>query len=246
MKDKIAVIDDDIDFLESFSAILELSGYTVEAFSDSKEFVKKLQNDSLFRNDIFLIILDNEMPFSGEETLNAIYQIKKEQQYYVILLSAINSLSQKIKFIKLEVDDYIDKTADPALTLAIIKKYHKKVQESVSGEQSNSEQNDTRVESDWQINKRLRKITINNTDLKLTNKEFLLLSHLIEHQNQFFTWNEIEENVFGNKYIQNSNNVRVLVYNIKKKISAVDKEYLNFILSRHLEGWSFFPPPSLS
>ena len=102
---KILLVDDDVSILQLLENALTMEGYTVYICDDS---ASALDIIAFARPDV--TILDIKMPgINGYELLK---EIKSKSEYcdmYVIFLSAINNIDDKIKGMKSGADDYITK-----------------------------------------------------------------------------------------------------------------------------------------
>lgn len=112
--DKILVMDDDKDFLDSTRVMLEDHGFEVAAVTRGKECLEKLES---FEPDI--LILDIMMPEkSGFEVCK---ELKSNVDYQGIPIIMLTALDEKLsetehslfEGLQLEAEDYITKPVDP-------------------------------------------------------------------------------------------------------------------------------------
>ena len=115
MAEKILIVDDDPDLVESVRIILESKGYEVEAAYDGVEGLEKVKE---FNPD--LIVLDVMMPRkNGYEVCRELKSDPKYSNIPILLLTAvvsqIPSSSQYTldQGMETEADDYVDKPVEP-------------------------------------------------------------------------------------------------------------------------------------
>ncbi|MFH0988627.1 MAG: response regulator transcription factor [bacterium] len=104
-KTKILVIDDDVDFLNPFVAILEKEGYNVQSTSNAilfEEIVSEYDPD--------LLIIDKQIPIrTGTDLSHWIKSTPEHKHRYIIMISGCDTTDDKIFGIDSGADDYIVK-----------------------------------------------------------------------------------------------------------------------------------------
>ncbi len=114
MKKKILVADDEPDILRTISIMLEGEGYDVITATNGEDAVHKARSDNPD-----LIILDIMMPqMDGLEAQGRLKNDASTSNIPVIFLTAKSSMPDKIKGLRLGVDDYITKPFDSDELLA--------------------------------------------------------------------------------------------------------------------------------
>lgn len=104
-KIKILVIDDDIDFLKPFVAILEKEGYSVQSMSSAILFEKIV---TTFDPD--LLIIDKQIPVrTGDDLSHWIKSSPDHKHRYIIMISGCDTTDEKVFGIDSGADDYIVK-----------------------------------------------------------------------------------------------------------------------------------------
>lgn len=115
---KILLIDDDLDILESLKMLLEIEGYEVNACNNSKIF-KDIFQKKYIPNLILLDVL-----LSGEDGRILCNELKKNpvtNKIPVILVSAFPK--SELNKIACEYDDFIFKPFNPDILLEHINKF---------------------------------------------------------------------------------------------------------------------------
>ena len=125
-RNKILLIDDDIDFVEATKTVLESEPYDVIVAYEGEEGLQKAKAENPD-----LILLDVIMPV--KDGFTAAEQLKKDPQLSkipVLMLTAFSSKVQETSIPRsrgftLEAEDYIEKPVTPAELLARVKQYLK-------------------------------------------------------------------------------------------------------------------------
>jgi len=122
MSEKVLLIDDEVEFLDTLSERMEIRGMNVNTASTADTAVDELTN-----NDYDAIVLDLQMPdMNGIEMLKIIKQKRPDAQ--VILLTGQATLEAGIQAMKLGAMDFMEKPADiDSLTEKIKKAQAKKM-----------------------------------------------------------------------------------------------------------------------
>lgn len=108
-KERILVVDDELDNRVMMRYFLESWGYEVELASDGKEALEKVA-----ANRPALVLLDLEMPvMNGFEACDRLKSNPDTEQIPVIMFTGLEQTTDKVKGIKKGADDYVVKTVDP-------------------------------------------------------------------------------------------------------------------------------------
>lgn len=103
-KRHILLVDDESDFVETLSLLLETRGYTVSTASNSEEAFKKAKEKP------HLILLDVNIPsISGYEVCNRLRQDSETKHIPIIMLTANKLAQDKVEGLKVGADDYVTK-----------------------------------------------------------------------------------------------------------------------------------------
>lgn len=116
MSEKVLLVDDEIDFLDTFSERMRTQGMEVAVASSGADALKMVEQEFY---DV--IILDLLMPgVDGLETLKILKEKKPELR--VILLTGHATVEKGIEAMKLGATDFLEKPADLNLLAEKIKK----------------------------------------------------------------------------------------------------------------------------
>lgn len=142
-------------------------------------------------------------------------RLKKEKQFPVIMLSAKDSVIDKVNGLQIGADDYIAKPFAIEELLARI--------EVVFRRQDNLNNYIVRFK-DIIINRSSRIVKRNGTEINLTNKEYELLTMLIDNKDKVVTREELLEKIWGYGYEPETNVIDVYIRYLRAKLNNEDKE----------------------
>nr|WP_321410488.1 response regulator transcription factor [uncultured Carboxylicivirga sp.] len=214
---KILIIEDELDLLEEISSYLLKEDYICEVACNYKDALEKLQ---IYHYDI--AIVDITLP--GGSGLSLIELLKKTNtDSGILIISAKNSLDDKLKGLEIGADDYITKPFHLAELNARIKAIIRRrkfdgVTEIIFNE--------------IKINPEDKIVDVNNNKLRLTKKEYDLLHFFIANKNRLLTKESIAEHLWGDNIdlADNFDFVYTHINNLRKKIIAAGgTDYLQTI-----------------
>ena len=162
---KVLVVDDEVGIRDIIREYCLYENFLVEEAENGVEAIDKLKE-----NNIDIIILDIMMPkMDGYSTLR---EIRKKYNIPVIMLSARSEEYDKLLGFELGVDDYLTKPFSPKELMARIKAItnRKKIN------------NDKYIYQTLEVDYLGHKVTIDNEEIKLTPKEYELLTYFIENK----------------------------------------------------------------
>jgi DNA-binding NtrC family response regulator len=106
MTEKVLLVDDEKDFLETLADRMRNRGMTVDTSASAIEALKRIETESYDA-----IILDLMMP--GMDGLEALKRVKERRpELQVILLTGFGTLEKGIEAMKLGATDFVEKPAD--------------------------------------------------------------------------------------------------------------------------------------
>lgn len=214
---KILIVEDNLELSENIRKFLVREGYVCEPAPTYQDALDKL---AAFQYDC--LILDIMLPDgNGLKVL----EVMKEQKIKsgVLVISAKNSLDDKIKGLDLGADDYITKPFHlPELHARLKAIYRRK----------NMDGDTSVVFNEIEVNTSLFVAKVNDTPLELTKKEFDLLLYFLTNKNRVLTRQSIAEHLWGD-YTDNLANFDFVyqhVKNLRRKISQANgKDYIGTV-----------------
>lgn len=213
---KILIIEDEINISSFVKMELEFEGYSTQVVEDGNEGLEIALN-----NDFDLILLDLMLPsLNGIEVCR---RLKKVKDTPIIMLSARDSVMDKVSGLQMGADDYIAKPFAIEELLARIQVVFRREAPSKS-----------RVINfkDLSINIESRIVKKGSEELNLTNKEYELLIYLMENKDKVISRFSLIESIWGYDYEAETNVVDVYVRHLRNKLNTEDKdEYIQTVRS---------------
>ncbi len=178
----ILLIEDESTLAESILSYLQKEGYHCEWVDN---FAKAHEKAWVYKYDC--VIVDITLPDgSGLDVIETLKQIKSSSG--IIIISAKNSIEDRIKGLDIGADDYLPKPFDLSELNARVK--------AVIRRRNFEAQNDIMF-NEISINPYERNVMINDQSLSLTKKEFDLLLYFVSNQNRVITKESIAEHLWG-------------------------------------------------
>ena len=204
----ILIVEDEPNISDFVKGDLEYEGYDVCIKEDGREGLEEA-----LRNEYDLIILDVMLPsMNGFEICR---RLKREKQSPVIMLSAKDSVMDKVNGLQIGADDYIAKPFAIEELLARIEVVFRR-QDSLN--------NSIVKFKDIVINKSSRSVKRNGNEISLTNKEYELLMILVDNKDKVVTREELLEKIWGYGYEPETNVTDVYVRYLRTKLNNENKE----------------------
>ncbi len=202
----ILVVDDDKDIVQTIKGNLELDGYEVLCAFDGKtglDMVKRQRPD--------LILLDLNLP--DIDGIRACQIIRREFDFPIIMLTARDTISDKVLGLECGADDYVVKPFNFLELSARIRAIFKRVERSLVKNLYEA--------GDVSIDFRSRKITIRKHEVKLTKTEFELLELFVSYPDEVLSREFIIDQIWRDSQLyQQSRAVDVHVQRLRKKIES--------------------------
>jgi DNA-binding response OmpR family regulator len=208
---KLLIIEDEAALNQSMVEFLSASGYLCESVTEYNQALEKIE---LYDYDC--IILDLMLPGgSGLQLLNHLKQNKKSDG--VIIISAKDSLEDKIEGIRSGADDYLTKPfhlSELSVRIAAIIRRKKFNGQSVI------------LAEDIEIDTAGQSVKVNQQIIELTQKEFQLLVFLVVNKNKVISKNAIAQHLWGDDMDMASNFdfIYAHIKNLRKKIMTAGGE----------------------
>lgn len=210
---RILIVEDDTNINNMLCEALNSAGYTCgQAYSGTE--AKLLFN--MKEQKYSLVLLDLMLPgITGEEVLA---DIRSKSEIPVIVLTAKDSLDDKIGILTSGADDYITKPFEIREVIA-------RIQVQLRHSQDNKMEDNMLSYRDITLDKNVFEVRIGGEALpKITKQEFAILELLIRNPKQVFSKEDIFEYAWDEPYMGETKTLDVHISNIRKKIKAVTKE----------------------
>lgn len=213
MKNKVLVVDDDREIVESIAIFLKAEGYDIEKAYNGLEAL-----DILTSKEIQLILLDIMMPeLDGIQTL---MKIRESKNIPIILISAKSEDSDKILGLNIGADDYITKPFNPSELVARVKSQLRRYTQLGAMEVVKN-----RLEiGGLMLDTESKTVYVDGDEVRLTPIEYKILELLCRNPNRVFSADEIYLRVWNEEAAVNDNTIAVHIRHIREKIEINPKE----------------------
>lgn len=209
---KIFIIEDDVWISNSLKIYLESSDYKVDV-----QYTWEMAAENILNNDYDLIILDINLPV--ENWIDICKKVRVTSQIPIIMLTARNNESDKVKLLEIWADDYISKPFSPRELLARINTIIRRSSKDNKIEEKNNNKlkyNDIIIDLDKLV------VTKNNTIISFTKNEFDILKKIIEEDWKIVTRETLMVDIIWyNQYVYDRT-IDTHIKNIRKKIDDKD------------------------
>lgn len=210
---RILIIEDQEKLAESIQDGLENMGYAVDVVSDGMKGLRRIEASP---DNFDLIILDIMLP--GIDGLTLCKKIRSENiTTPVLMLTAKDSLENKIEGLNTGADDYLVKPFEFTELTARIRALLRRPKEVLETELSGS---------GIKLNTIKHTVEKKGKMVKLTTKEFAILEFFLRNQNQVLSRDKIIAHVWDFNYDTFSNIVDVNIKNLRKNFRVKMKIYL--------------------
>jgi two-component system, OmpR family, KDP operon response regulator KdpE len=222
----VLVVDDEKPLRDFIQKNLEVRDFKVITASDGIEAVKAFNTQK-----VNLVILDVMMPrMDGLETTR---RIRQSSIVPIIILTALDSESDKIKAFDLGADDYLTKPFGVGELLARVRAVLRRA-EWVEPPIRQGEL----IHGDININLERHEVKVSGEIVKLTPTEFSLLVYLMEHAGAVLPHEAILKNVWGPEYGEETEYLRVYIGHLRQKVE-VNPATPRYLLTERGIGYRF-------
>ena len=217
---RILVAEDEQDLNRLICRTLERAGYGVDACGDGEAALAYLDGA-----DYDCIVLDIMMPkLDGRQVLQSLRS--RGAAVPVILLTALDSVQDRVNGLDLGADDYLVKPFDLDELLARIRAVTRKY-----GVQKTS----VCTLADLAVDTASRTVTRAGRNIRLSAKEYAILEYLIRNQGIVISRARLEDHIWNYDYAGGSNVVDVYLAYLRKKIdSGFDQKLIHTVRGA---GW---------
>lgn len=205
---KVLIVEDEENMVSFIQMELKYEGYDVDVANDGRTAV-----DLALKNDYDLILLDLMLP--GINGLEVCRRVRKEKDTPIIMLTARDSVMDKVTGLQTGADDYVAKPFAIEELLARMEVIFRRVSKNNNRWMKFK---DITLDIEGRIVKKGEEI------IELTNTEFQLLVTLIKNKNKVLTRDILLDSVWGYNSEAETNIVDVYVRYVRNKLDQNDKE----------------------
>ena len=203
MAERILLVEDEEKLARMVELELRYEGYEVEKAFDGREGLEKALSGGFD-----LILLDIMLPsMSGMEVLR---RLRRESQVPVIMVTARDTVVDKVSGLDSGADDYITKPFEIEELLARIRAALRKRPARQEGT--------VLTAGPLTMDPERHEVTVKGTPVELTRREFDLLRYLLENKEKVISRESLLDNVWGFYFAGETNAVDVYIRFLRSKI----------------------------
>ena len=222
----ILVVDDEAQIRRVMRTTLSSQGYVISEAKTGEEALELMRKE---RPD--LILLDVNMPGMGG--LETCRQIRRGSDAPIIMLTVRNAERDKVAALDAGADDYVVKPFGIEELLARIRAALRRF--------SPADAMPPFVSKDLSIDFENRLVNVRGHAVHLTPKEYDVLRYLVGNQGKPLTHRRLLQAVWGPDYGNETENLRVVINQLRKKIEA-DPARPKYIVTEPWVGYRFQSP----
>ena len=177
MSSRVLIVEDDRRIAEWVQTYLERAGFSAEIARDGRAGLDRVR-----RTKPDLIILDLTLPYLDGVAL--CQTLRRESDVPIIMLTAREAPSDRIRGLESGADDYIVKPFEPdevvARVEAVLRRVHGSTQEVLT-------------QGNITLNETAGTVTVSGNDVTLTQAQFALLATFLRHPGQVLSRDQLIE-----------------------------------------------------
>jgi two-component system KDP operon response regulator KdpE len=224
MAARILIVDDEPNIIGAVAPLLRARGYDVLSAMSGRAALEAIDRD---KPD--LIVLDLGLPdIDGVEVTR---RVRETLSVPILVLSARSGERDKVSALDAGADDYVTKPFGAEELLARIRATLRRVENP-------SPPSEPIVRGDLVIDRERFRVLRNGEEVRLTPKEFELLTFLVQHAGRVLTHRAILRAIWGSHAVDQPEHLRVLVGSLRKKIEP-NPSSPKYILTEPWVGYRF-------
>jgi DNA-binding response OmpR family regulator len=205
----VLIVEDEPDIAEGLRYNLEREGLSVVVAETGEKGLAAALDRS---NPPCLILLDLMLPgMSGTELCRRLRREPQTRRTPVIILTARGSESERVAGLELGADDYVTKPFSVRELVARVRAVLRRTEESPAAVYE-----DGRL----RVNFEEMKVVCDGQEVKLTRKEFGLLSALTRRPGRVAARNQLLDEVWGLEYYGDTRTLDVHIRRLRQKLGA--------------------------
>ena len=221
----ILIVEDDDTVREALSAGLESEGYEVILSDNGLDGLKQAKEEGPD-----LILLDLMLP--EMDGLSVCRALRRDSDEPIIMLTARGTEMDKIVGLETGADDYVVKPFSLGELLARIRSLLRRTR-------NDKQENQMQLTSgDISLDLTSRRVSKDDVEVHLTQKEFNLLAELIRNKGAVLSRDLLLEKVWGYSYVGNTHTVDVHIRWLREKIELDPSKPVRIVTVRGV-GYRF-------
>jgi two-component system KDP operon response regulator KdpE len=221
---RILVVDDEPNILATLAPLLRSRGYEVSTAMTGRGAVEAVE-----RENPDLMVLDLGLPdMDGVEVTRL---VRDGRTTPIVVLSARGAEGDKVRALDAGADDYVTKPFGTEELLARVRVALRRTEPAPA-------QSGPIVRGDLVIDRERFRVIRDGEEVRLTPKEFELLTFFAQHPGRVLTHRAILKAIWGPHAVDQPEHLRVLIGSLRKKIEP-DPSNPRYILTEPWVGYRF-------
>ncbi len=224
MPARVLVVDDEPNILATLAPLLRSRGYEVFTAMSGRAAIETID-----REKPDLVVLDLGLPdIDGVEVCR---QVRESSNVPIVVLSARGSEGDKVRALDVGADDYVTKPFGAEELLA-------RIRAGLRRADAPSPASEPIARGDLVIDREKFRVLRSGDEIRLTPKEFELLTYLAQHPGRVLTHRVILKAIWGPNAVDQPEHLRVLIAALRKKIEP-NPSTPKYILTEPWVGYRF-------
>jgi len=221
---RILVVDDEPNILATLAPLLRSKGYEVSTAMTGRAAVEAVE-----RENPDLMVLDLGLPdMDGVEVTRL---VRDGRATPIVVLSARDAEGDKVRALDAGADDYVTKPFGTEELLA-------RVRVALRRTESAPPQTGPIVRGGLVIDRERFRVIRDGEEVRLTPKEFELLTFFAQHPGRVLTHRAILKAIWGPHAVDQPEHLRVLIGSLRKKLE-LDPSNPRYVLTEPWVGYRF-------
>ena len=216
---KIALVDDDRNFLTSVAMTLEAEGFEVETYNDGQAaldaFNKKLPD---------MAVLDIKMP--RMDGMDLLQRLRQKTQMPVIFLTSKDDEIDEVLGLRMGADDYVKKPFSQRLLVERIRALLRR-QDALNSDEAGIEAPETKVmdRGNLRMDPLRHAVSWKGKDVSLTVTEFLLLQALAQRPGFVKSRDQLMDVAYDDQVYVDDRTIDSHIKRLRKKMRTADTDF---------------------
>ena len=226
---RILLVDDEVPIQRAVAPLLRSRGFHVDVAGTGEQALRLARS-----HPPDLIVLDLGLPdMDGVELCR---RVRASSVVPIVVLSARGTEADKVAALELGADDYVTKPFGPAELLARIRVALRRVETYGNPKAERLEAGDLMIDF------ARRRVMRGHDELRLTPKEFELLTLLVRNADRVLTHRAILTAIWGGDAVNQPEYLWVLVAQLRKKLEP-DPSHPRYVMTEPWVGYRFATEP---
>jgi two-component system KDP operon response regulator KdpE len=221
---RILVVDDEPNILATLVPLLRSRGYEVFTAMSGRAALETVE-----REKPDLVVLDLGLP--DIDGVDLCRQVRDAGNVPIVVLSARGAEGDKVRALDVGADDYVTKPFGSEELLA-------RIRAALRRSELPSPPSEPIVRGALVIDRERFRVLRDGEELRLTPKEFELLTYLAQHPGRVLTHRAILKAIWGPNAVDQPEHLRVLIGALRKKVE-INPSSPQYILTEPWVGYRF-------